>query len=647
MSPSAAAIAIVGMGPRGISVVERIAAALAGHPPAELTLHLIEPSELGAGEIWRTDQTRTLCMNTLAGAVTLFTEPGASVTAPVVEGPIQYDWIRLVRGDRGGVPAPAAQLFDRFPPADDTLERFRAEITETRPESNPSRALYGEYLRWAYDTALALLPDWVQVQTHQASVVDVIAGDSADVLTLDDGTELSVEQTVLAPGWLRPADSAEEESFSRSMEEHPELTWIRPANPLAQNLADIPAGEDVLVRGLGMGFFDVMALCTLDRGGRFVPDDSARSGLRYEPSGNEPHFLITSGRGYPYLPKSDYHSLPPAARLVRFREVAARISAEQRGPASIDFGAEVWPAIARDAYDAFYRTVARVDPGAITTSLDELIAAIDDAAHPDELPRAVAPHLIDSDRVLDHTRWAHPLAGVHETIDELTGHIAASMANDIRHAVLARESPLKNALWEISAARKPSQILGAEGRFTFDSRRGEFAAMMAFGQMVGSGPPLFRTSQLLALVDAGLAHFVGARPSVLVRDGAWEVRSPTTGDTPLRARTLVDAWMHSPDIRRPGDPLSRSLLAAERARPFTLLGPDGEPAPSASPEVDATTRRLIRTDGTLDPRIHMLGIPTHAQHPDTTISPMPGTDPLMLRETDAAAVDVLAQLGLR
>lgn len=640
------AIAIVGMGPRGISVVERLAAALDSHPPTDLTLHLIEPSELGAGEIWRTDQTRTLCMNTLAGAVTLFTEPGATVTAPVMEGPIQYDWIRLLRGDRDGVPAPAADLFDRFPPVDDIVDRFRGEITRTRPESNPSRALYGEYLRWASDTALALLPDWVRVDTHRASVVDVSAGDSADVLTLDDGTEITADQTVLALGWLTPSDTAEEQSFAHSLAEHPGLTWIRPANPLAQNLSDIPAGEDVLVRGLGMGFFDVMALCTLDRGGRFLPDDSARSGLCYEPSGEEPRFLITSGRGYPYLPKSDYRSLPPAARLTRFREVAARISAEQRGPGSIDFGAEVWPAIARDAYDAFYRTVARVDPEAITTSLDELLAAIDAVGDPAELPRAVAPHLIDADRVLDLSRWSDPLSGVHETIDELTEHIAATMANDIRHAVLARESPLKNALWEISAARKPSQILGAQGRFTFDSRRGEFAAMMAFGQMVGSGPPLFRTRQLLALVDAGLAHFIGARPSVAVRDGAWEVRSPTTGDTPRRARTLVDAWMHSPDIRRPGDPLTTSLLDAERARPFPLLGPDGESVPSASPEVDAATRRLVRSDGSLDPRLHLLGIPTHAQHPDTTISPMPGTDPLLLRETDAAAVDSLRQLGL-
>ena len=42
-----------------------------------------------------------------------------------------------------------------------------------------------------------------------------------------------------------------------------------------------------------------------------------------------------------------------------------------------------------------------------------------------------------------------------------------------------------------------------------------------------------------------------------------------------------------------------------------------------------------------DPRVHLVGIPTHAQLADTTISPMPGTDPLMLQETDAAAGSAL------
>lgn len=664
------AVAIVGMGPRGISVVERIGAALRQRSqPASLTLHLIEVSQHGAGEVWRTDQTDTLCMNTLAGAVTLFTEPGSTVTAPVVEGPHQYDWIRLIRGDRvtdstaddpastGPVPAAAAELFDRFPAAPEVWGKYRAELAASRPESNPSRALYGEYLRWVFDIAVATLPDWVTVVKHHARARSLRAdADGRDVVVLDstdgsdsaDGapTEVVADQTILATGWRPPAPTAEEQAFARDLAKQPGLTWVQPGNPVDQDVTSLPARANVLVRGLGMGFFDLMAQVTIDRGGVFHEDPTTRSGLRYEPSGEEPSLTVASGRGYPYLPKSHYRSLPPKAKLRRFREVAARISAENRPQGSIDFGVEVYPAIIKDAYAAYYETLAEVDPAAIRTNLNQIIDAIDAAEEPEQLLRNVAGHLTDPDRALNLRTWSDPLGGVHGTVAELTTWIGEQMALDIEQAVLARRSPLKAALWEISASRKPSQILGAEGRYTFESRRGRYAELMAFGQMVGSGPPLFRTRELLALVDAGLVRFAGARPSVTVRDGAWELTSPTTRDVPQRAAALVDAWMHSPDVRSPGDGLTRSLIDDSRARPFTVHAADGTPAPTGSPEVDPGTRRLVHPNGSLDPRVRLIGIPTHAQHPDTTISPMPGTDPLMLQETDRAAVDVLGALGL-
>ncbi|WP_460490555.1 FAD/NAD(P)-binding protein, partial [Corynebacterium nasicanis] len=158
------AIAVVGLGPRGISVVERLAAAL--EPGTDLTLHLIDDAAHGAGRVWDTTQTRTLCMNTLSAAVTLFTEPGASVTAPVLEGPILHEWIQHLRGEDIS-PAHAA-LLAAHPPRPEVAEAFAAEIAETRPESHPSRALYGAYLRWVFDVALARLPESVTVVAHHA-----------------------------------------------------------------------------------------------------------------------------------------------------------------------------------------------------------------------------------------------------------------------------------------------------------------------------------------------------------------------------------------------------------------------------------------------------------------------------------------------
>lgn len=87
-------------------------------------------------------------------------------------------------------------------------------------------------------------------------------------------------------------------------------------------------------------------------------------------------------------------------------------------------------------------------------------------------------------------------------------------------------------------------------------------------------------------------------------------------------------------------------MADGRVRPFANYTSDGTEAPSGSPEVDPDTRLLIHPNGDLDPRVQLIGIPTYAQLADTTISPMPGTDPLMLQETDKTAVDLLRRVGL-
>ena len=646
---AAPSIAIVGAGPRGISIIERIASYLhqAGHTPA-LTIHLIDDAQHGAGRIWETDQTHTLCMNTLAGAVTLFTEPGATVGAPVLEGPIQYEWIQLLRGERGGIDKPKQELFDAFPPHPSIAEDFAEEIAATVPESNPSRALYGAYLRWVLRVALAQLPAGTEVINHQARAEHIDQGQDADVIRLSTGEEVHAHATALASGWTEPAANAEEEIFHNS-----NLTWVKPGNPVEQDLTVVPDKADVLVRGLGMGFFDVMALLTIDRGGEFIDDDSARAGLRYVSSGREPHLYVGSGRGYPYLPKSEYHSLPPKANLARLQEVIAQH--QDAAAQSIDFANIVWPAIVRDSYSEYYTTLARVRPDSLNVDLDEILRIIDATPIPStsndasSMPAALTASLAEkTTEPFQLNDWIAPLSkkgvGVAEfTTRELTMRIASRLERDIREAVAARNSPLKAGLWAISAARKPASILGSNGRFIWETRTGAYKEFMTLGQMAGSGPPLFRTRQLLALVDAGLVTFVGDRTAVTIGTPPQSSQQEfimTSGSRAVHSPVLIDAWMHKPDVRRPGDSLAKSI--AERLTPFLDGG-----NPTGSPATDDATRRTIHGDGSLDPRLHVAGIPTYSQWPDTTISPMPGTNPLMLQETDKVARSLLLTAGVK
>lgn len=621
-----ASIAIIGAGPRGISITERIAAYLKERGGGSVTLQIIDGAQLGAGRVWETEQTRTLCMNTLAGAVTLFTEPGATVGAPVFEGPTMYEWVQALRGERSH---PLIDAYGATLP-----DQFTEELRATRPESNPSRALYGEYLRWVWKVALAQLPAGVEVVEHQSRAVSLTAEGDRDAITLADGAVVHADAAVIASGWVLPAPTPAQQAFAQSG-----LTYIPPGNPVEQEVSRLRAGERVLVRGMGMGFFDLMALTTINRGGRFVEDASARSGLRYEATGREPHFVVTSGRGYPYLPKSEYHSLPPKADLTRLR---AAIDASE---VPVSFGRDLWPALARDAYAEYYRTLARVRPGALKVPLDAILTAIDAtdlsaAASPDDiLPVAIAlTAALDgmSTEPFDMAAWVDPLAGTEKLdLEELNRRIAGGMEVDIAEAVRAWDSPLKAGLWAISAGRKPSAIATQNGR---GPREVALSQYMAFGQMVGSGPPLFRTRELLALFDAGLITFLGPDPVVEAADGRY---TATSHERTATATALADAFLPGPDVRSSPDPLTSSLRESGRVRPFAPGGVE-----TASPETDGATRRTIRPDGELDARLHIVGIPTGKQWADTTISPMPGTDPLMLQETDKTARSLLVQAGV-
>jgi hypothetical protein len=97
----------------------------------------------------------------------------------------------------------------------------------------------------------------------------------------------------------------------------------------------------VILRGLGLCFFDYMALLTSGRGGEFHRHDGK---LTYEPSGDEPLIFAGSRRGVPYHARganekgvSERHVpvfLTPD-KIVELQMKAARTD-------GLDFFADVW-----------------------------------------------------------------------------------------------------------------------------------------------------------------------------------------------------------------------------------------------------------------------------------------------------------------
>ena len=159
-------VGIVGAGPRGVVALERLcvnAPLLAPGVPVEV--HLIDPYPAGGGRVWKQQQNRSLLMNTVASDVTVFTDESVPCEGPIVTGPTQYQWARMVT--EGHIP--------------DVDEADREEARGMLPWSYGSRALNGAYLGWALGHIIRNAPSEITVRFHRTRAVELE--------DLEDGTQ--------------------------------------------------------------------------------------------------------------------------------------------------------------------------------------------------------------------------------------------------------------------------------------------------------------------------------------------------------------------------------------------------------------------------------------------------------------------------
>ncbi|WP_306892232.1 hypothetical protein [Agromyces albus] len=324
-------------------------------------------------------------------------------------------------------------------------------------------------------------------------------------------------------------------------------------------------------------------------------------------------------------------------------------------PRPLDFDRDVWPVIVRDGYDAYYRTLAEVRPEALPHGLEPITSAIDEwDGAPGALDAAIAPFVTATDDRFELADLIHPAAAAgpfaHPAAFDAWVH--DYLERDLDEADAGTRSPLKAGLWSIGAARKAVAELIAFDGVLAESFRGGYRDFVSFGGMIGSGPPAFRTRQLLALADAGLVHFIGpgARLRFDESERPFVADSPIVADSAVAASVLIDAWMHLPDLGRAADEVVVGLREQGRMRPHVRHASDGTPHPTAAIDVDPETSRLIAADGSIDPAVIVIGIPLDESRGDTIISPMPGANSTMLRETDravAAAYETLTEARRR
>ncbi|MFZ3454789.1 FAD/NAD(P)-binding protein [Arthrobacter sp. 7Tela_A1] len=639
-------VAVIGAGPRGISVLDRLLARFLTQPAEDrpdLTILMIDPFTPGSGHVWRPGQSRHFLMNTPVLFPTVVPAVGTEhAFAPSVTGLSFGDWARKALTD----------------PESGLNEADRAEAARLSPSDFPSRALYGRYLEWTYAAlAAAAAGAGAAVVHHRTEALALRRAGDGFAIEVAGEDALTADAVVLAMGHL-PAALNPEQSRLSDAAARLGLRYLPPAVPSDADFTVLPAGEPVLVRGLGLNFFDIMAQVTLGRGGRFVPTgEPAGRSLRYEPSGREPVLVAASRRGTPYRAKAQLESYLPTSVTLRWftREAAASFAEEGIQPG---FDHDFWPLLHRDAVWAYYSTLARTAPHCLSVSPESFLADLDaalnvdgpdwDAAKEEVLQRCVPAENRTSLEALAQPLGRRPFADAAE----LDASVLAYLEDDAAGSAKGEDDPLKMAIGALNAGRSVLKAVVADGGLSEESwlteLRGWFEPLV---EGLASGPPPERIEQLAALTRAGLVHFVGPDP----RFDVDEARSVFTASSPwtpgeYAARTMVEAMMPPNRVNATLSPLLADLLHQGQARPKVMMAAGGTPVLTPGLDVSLPPYRPLDVKGEPQENLYILGLQLSSVQWGTAIAAEAGapadSGARTLRDADDIAAAVLAGPGV-
>jgi uncharacterized NAD(P)/FAD-binding protein YdhS len=612
-------LCVVGAGPTAIGVLERL---VANAPELadgrRLQVHLVDPHPPGGGRVWRAAQPGLLWANSLTADVTVLPDRSVQVDGPVGEGTTLWQWVEDVARHR---------------PDDDPVGR---EARSLGPTSFPSRPLVNAYLGWVLDRVVEAAAPWADVHLHATSAVDVRPDEQAVTVVLADGTAIGADAALLAQGHLDAHPTPLERATSRRAEAAG-LTYLPTGYTADLDLSRLEPGQDVLVRGAGLAFVDLMVLVTSGRGGTFARADDGR--LAYRPSGAEPRLHVGSRRGVPYRAKLGYVWAGPPVPPRFFTPAAVDALFGDR---PLDLRADLAPVIARELGWAAYTELFAAHPE--RTAMPWAQFAQRYAAEAD-VSALVAEAVPDPRDRFDLAGLDRPLAGRRFAGGEdlqawLRDHLRADLARAADPAYSQDAAVFTSLLFCHGTV---AALVGA-GRLTPRSEAEDLGGWwMNLFSYLASGPPAPRLEELLALSEAGIVRFLGADVQLELDDGAGVFRARSAShDEVTEARVLVEARLPVPDVTGTPDPLVTRLLLRGAGTEKLLPDPSaGGSRGTGRLHVDAD-HRVVSATGVAQPRVFAAGYWTSGGQ--VAAFARPRTNAPFFRQNDGLARTLWRQL---
>ncbi|WP_116137455.1 FAD/NAD(P)-binding protein [Trinickia diaoshuihuensis] len=600
-------IAIVGMGPRGLTVLER----LVEHAPliaegVELAITVFDTGECGQG-VHRAQQPDHLLINTVASQVTMFAPVGVmhdsgarSLVQWAHEAGYRFVGGRFIKAD--GLTGRAINTADHLP-----------------------RSLLGEYLSWVYRKVVAALPHNVTITHRRATAIDLAPVPNGYEVRVQGGAPTFAHYAILTTGHGNRKPTQSDAQFAEFVRRHrthnADLNYFSSPYPI-ENLDSIAPTATIAVQGFGLTAHDVVSALTLGRGGRFVERDGA---LAYVRSGLEPTLLLVSRNCLPFAARGINQKGLTGRHEARFftpsavADVRAATFA-RTGDYRIDFRADVLPLIIKEMAYA-YRLA----------STDGLIA-----------PETFKP---TQDELEAIRRILWPLEGQSfASFDAFRGFFLELVRDDLCHALLGNvTSPVKAATDVLRDTREALRSAVEFGGLTPDSHRYFVDEFNAITNRVSFGPPLRRNQEWLALHAAGVLDLGGGPGAKVTADestGHFCIATQFGERTERRyADVLIAARLDPYSPVSDGSPLSAALLDRGLVRPYR----NGDYHPGGI-DIDPGLHPLDRK-GEAQPRLWAIGFPVEGAHFYTHALPRPGIASRQTRDADVCVRALLESIA--
>ncbi|WP_131786088.1 FAD/NAD(P)-binding protein [Protofrankia symbiont of Coriaria ruscifolia] len=615
-SPQPLRIAVVGTGPRGIAVIERIVARCTDTPLTRaVELYAIDSDHVGTGRIWRPEQPEWLLMNTPAGEVTMFSGPSDDGPARAGAGPSLGQWWCASGTEE-------ADLYGYAP-----------------------RRTYGQYLSFVLAAARANLPEAVRLIDVQRRVDRLDRQDDGRFrLEMADGTEISVDRVVLCTGHSRPELDRSQNRLATFAATRDRARYIRADSAADMELDTLPPASTVGTIGMGLAFYDVMACLTVGRGGRFVP---VPDGLRYAPSGREPILVAGSRSGVPVSARGRNQKSPDHVYVPRLFTLRHVMAVRRRG--QLDFRKDVLPWLLAEIDLVYHATEIRNRFGAeIAARFTDAVAVAARDVPPEEAVSVQARRFDVADLpALDVPGRARPFAGRRfASPQEFQEALVTVILADIAAAELGNvDGPVKAALDVLRDVRSVIRAAVSYAGLTPRSYREDFLGWFApMCSLVSTGPPLLRLQQVLALMRCGQLRVVGPAAVFDVDDteGRFFADSEHVDEARIGLDAVIDARIPEPDLRRDQSPLARHLVRTGTLTSHVNKGV-ADFYDTGGVSVTGEPFHPIGKDGALRPGLYVLGIPSEHTRWFTQVgSGRPGPWGEFMADADSIAADALA-----